>query len=169
MIKKCFQKFSGTGLNFSINLDFSDILNEKTKSFLFKKMQEYAISSQLTIEILETQEYESDQRVKEFIDDVYVNGAVIAIDDFGSGYANFEYLSIIKSDVIKIDGSLIKNIDKNKNARLIVETIVNFVKKLNKKTVAEFVHNKEVYSIVNELGIDYIQGYYMGEPKAELL
>jgi EAL domain-containing protein (putative c-di-GMP-specific phosphodiesterase class I) len=132
-------------------------------------MQEYDVSSQLTIEILETQEYESDQKVKAFIEDVYANGAIIAIDDFGSGYANFEYLSIIKSDIIKIDGSLIKNIDTNKNTRLIVETIINFVKKLNKKTVAEFVHNKVVYDIVNDLGVDYIQGYYMGEPKDKLL
>jgi len=169
MIEKSFAEFAQSGYDFSINLDFSDILNEKTRTFLFTKMQEYGIASQLTIEILETQEYESDQKVKAFIEDVYVHGAIIAIDDFGSGYANFEYLSIIKSDIIKIDGSLIKNIDTNKNTRLIVETIINFVRKLNKKTVAEFVHNKVVYDIVNDLGVDYIQGYYMGEPKAELL
>jgi EAL domain-containing protein (putative c-di-GMP-specific phosphodiesterase class I) len=67
---------------------------------------------------------------------------------------------------MKIDGSLIKNIHKNKNDRLIVETIVIFAKKLGKKTIAEFVHSKEVYDIVQELDIDYAQGYYLGEPQS---
>jgi EAL domain-containing protein (putative c-di-GMP-specific phosphodiesterase class I) len=100
---------------------------------------------------------------------VYAHGANIAIDDFGSGYANFEHITTIKSDYIKIDGSLIKKIDSDKNTRLIVETIVSFAKKLNKKIVAEFVYNKEVYIIVKSLGIDWVQGYYFSEPLAEVL
>jgi len=169
MVEKTFAYFSKNGLSFSINLSFSDIFCDKTRSFIFEKMKEYKIASQLTIEILETQEFAQKKVVQEFIKDIYTAGAVIAIDDFGSGYANFEHLSTIRSDLIKIDGSLIKNIDTNENTRLIVETIVSFVKKLNKKTVAEFVHNKAVYDVVKSLGIDYIQGYYLGEPKPEVL
>jgi EAL domain-containing protein (putative c-di-GMP-specific phosphodiesterase class I) len=169
MIEKTFSYFATNGLHFSLNLAFSDMLNDKTRDFLFEKMAYYDIASQLTIEILETQEYEKDEVVKQFIEDVYAHGAVVAIDDFGSGYANFEHLTSIPSDIIKIDGSLIKNIHQDKNTRLIVETIIDFVKKLNKKVLAEFVHNKEVYDIVKELGIDYIQGYYLGEPKPEVL
>jgi len=169
MVEKTFSYFAKNGLDFSINLAFSDILNEKTRNCIFKKMKKYNIASQLTVEILETQEFTEERAVQKFIKDLYASGATIAIDDFGSGYANFEYLSTIQSDLIKIDGSLIKNIDTNENARLIVETIVSFVKKLNKKTVAEFVHNKAVYDVVKALGIDYVQGYYLGEPKPEVL
>ena len=169
MIEKTFAYFSANGLHFSLNLAFSDMLNDKTRDFLFEKIAYYDIASQLTIEILETQEYEKDEIVKQFIEDVYTHGANVAIDDFGSGYANFEHLTSIHSDIIKIDGSLIKNIHQDKNTRLIVETIIDFVKKLNKKVLAEFVHNKEVYDIVKELGIDYIQGYYLGEPKPQVL
>jgi len=169
MIEKTFSYFAKNGLSFSLNLAFSDILNEKTYKCLFEKIKEYGIASQLTIEILETQEYAQKQKVQDFIKDIYAHGASIAIDDFGSGYANFEHLSTIESDFIKIDGSLIKNIDTNKNAHLIVETIVSFVKKLDKKIVAEFVHNKDVYDVVKSLGIEYIQGYYLGEPKPEVL
>ena len=169
MIEKTFSYFSKNGLAFSINLAFSDILNDKTYQFLFEKIQEYSIASQLTIEILETQEYDQQQKVKEFIQDIYAHGAAIAIDDFGSGYANFEHLTSIESDFIKIDGSLIKNIDTNKSAYLIVETIVDFVKKLDKKLVAEFVHNKAIYDVIKAMGIDYIQGYYLGKPKPEVL
>ena len=164
MIEKSFSYFAKNGLNFSINLALSDILNEKTKEFIFAKIVEYGIAKQLTIEILETQEIDNEDIVIKFIKDVYSHSAKIAIDDFGSGYANFTHMTAINSDYMKIEGSLIKNIDRDKNARLVVETIVVFAKKLNKKTVAEFVHSKEVYEVVKELDIDYAQGYYLGLP-----
>ena len=169
MIDKTFAFFSKNGLNFSINLSFSDILNEKTRKYLFEKIDKYQIASQLTIEILETQEFSNENIVNEFTQAVYTHGASIAIDDFGSGFANFQHMTDIYCDYMKIDGSLIKNINTNKNDRLIVETIVIFAKKLGKKTIAEFVHSKEVYDIVTELGIDYVQGYYLGEPKPDIM
>jgi len=164
MIEKTFSYFSKNGFNFSVNLSFSDILNSKTRKYIFDKIKEHNIGKQLTIEILETQEIENDKRINTFISDVYATGAKIAIDDFGSGFANFEHMTSIDSDYMKIDGSLIKNIDKDQNARLVVETIIVFAKKLNKKTVAEFVHTKEVEDVVKELGVDYVQGYYLGKP-----
>lgn len=169
MIEKTFAFFQGSDMKFSINLAFSDILNQKTKIFLFNKIQEYKIASQLTIEILETQENDGEIAIEEFTNEVYKIGANIAIDDFGSGYANFTHMTGIDSDFMKIDGSLIKNIDIDENARLVVETIIVFARKLNKKIVAEYVHSKEVYEIVKELGIDYAQGYYIGEPLPVIL
>lgn len=169
MIEKTFSFFSNNGLNFSINLAISDILNEKTRKLIFEKIKEYKIAKQLTIEILETQEMENESSIHSFIDEVYKCGAKIAIDDFGSGFANFEYMTKIKSDYMKIDGSLVKNIDTDQDARMVVETIVVFAKKLGKKTIAEFVSSKEIYDIVKELGIDYSQGYYLGEPKGDVL
>ena len=88
----------------------------------------------------------------------------IAIDDFGSGYSNFSYLIQIKADYIKIDGSLIENIDVDNSSLLVVETIVSFAKKLGMKTVAEYVHSSVVMDKVKELGIDYSQGFYIDEP-----
>ena len=58
----------------------------------------------------------------------------------------------------------IKNIDSDKNSRLIVETIVDFAKKSGKKTIAEFVHSKKIFEITKSLNIDYFQGFYLGEP-----
>ncbi|MEA2098774.1 MAG: EAL domain-containing protein [Campylobacterota bacterium] len=165
MIEKTFSYFSKNGFNFSVNLSFSDILNKKTRKYIFDKIIEHDIGKQLTIEILETQEIENDSRVETFIAEVYSHGAKIAIDDFGSGFANFEHMTSIDSDYMKIDGSLIKNIDVDENARLVVETIILFAKKLNKKTVAEFVHTKQVENVVKELGIDYVQGSYLGVPQ----
>jgi EAL domain-containing protein (putative c-di-GMP-specific phosphodiesterase class I) len=72
-------------------------------------------------------------------------------------------------DYIKLDGSLIKNIDKDKNAQIIVETIVSFAKKMNIKTIAEYVHSSTILSIVKSMGIDYSQGYYIDKPKPDIL
>ena len=168
MIEKTFSMFELNGLSFSVNLAYSDIVNQKTVSMIYEKIAHYNIASQLTIEILETQEIDDVGIMFDFINNIYALGAKIAIDDFGSGFANFEYMTKIRSDYMKIDGSLIKNIDTDENARLVVETIVVFAQKLGKKTIAEFVHSQEVYHIVKEIGIDYVQGFYFSEPSATL-
>ncbi len=169
MIEKTFSFFARNGLDFSINLSFGDIFSEKMRNFLFEKIKEYDIAKQLTIEILETQEYTNENIVNDFTKEVYASGASIAIDDFGSGFANFQYMTNISCDYMKIDGSLIKNIHQDQNSRLIVETIVVFAKKLGKKVIAEFVHSAEVLDVVREIGIEYAQGYYLGEPQEKLI
>ena len=169
MIEKSFSHFAKNGLDFGINLSFSDIKDEKTRVYIFQKIKEYSIAPQLTIEILETQENDDEIAVREFIQNVYDVGASIAIDDFGAGFANFSHMTTLRSDIMKIDGSLIKNIDTDANARLVVETIIVFAKKLGKKIVAEFVHSEAVYKVIEELGIDYAQGYYLGKPEKEIV
>jgi len=169
MVEKTFSMFENSQECFSINLAFSDITNQKTREMIYSKIVSYRIAEQLTIEILENQEIKDEKVLMDFIDEVYSLGAKIAIDDFGSGFANFEYMTKIRSDYMKIDGSLIKNIATDKNARLVVETIVIFAQKLGKETIAEFVHSKEVYKVVKEIGIDYVQGFYFAEPSPMLL
>ena len=70
----------------------------------------------------------------------------------------------MSADFIKIDGSLIKDMDVDKNALIVVETIVDFAKKLGIKTVGEYVHSSTIMDKVKELGIDYAQGFYLDEP-----
>ena len=164
MIEKTFFYFKDNGLSFSINLSFDDIIDKRRMNYLFAMIEEYDIASQLTVEILETQENSDKEAIMKFTKKIYDIGAKIAIDDFGSGYANFEHMTTIQSTYMKIDGSLIKNIDKDENAKLVVETIISFAKKLNKLIVAEFVYSKKVYDIVKDMGVDYVQGYYIGKP-----
>jgi EAL domain-containing protein (putative c-di-GMP-specific phosphodiesterase class I) len=73
----------------------------------------------------------------------------------------------VKPDIIKIDGSLIKNIDKDRNAYIVTNAIINFTKQLKIQTIAEFVHSKDVFIIADELGIDNFQGYLFSEPVPE--
>jgi len=69
-------------------------------------------------------------------------------------------------DYLKIDASLVKNILTDQNSKKITQTIINFAKDMNLKTIAEFVENEAIFNILNELGVDYSQGYYFGKPEA---
>lgn len=122
-----------------------------------------SLQDRIVIELVESENIENFDEVSTFIKDI---GCKLAIDDFGTGYSNFEYLLKLKADYIKIDGSLIKNIDKDKNMFLIVENIANFANITKMKTIAEFVCSKEIKDILDTMKIDYLQGYYISEPIA---
>jgi EAL domain-containing protein (putative c-di-GMP-specific phosphodiesterase class I) len=88
----------------------------------------------------------------------------LAIDDFGAAASNLSRLLTLKADIIKIDGQFVKNLDSDKDSIMIVETVVSLAKKMGVKTVAEFVHNEEIYAVVQELGVDFSQGFYFSPP-----
>ena len=165
MIEKTFAIAKKHAIDFSVNLSYSDLIDDEFQEYLFDMIKKYDVGRMLTVEILETQSIDYETNVRAFVKKIHHIGAKIAIDDFGSGYANFQHITSIDCDYLKIDGSLIKELGSDTDARLIVETIIVFAKKLGKKTIAEFVHSKEILDIVKELEIDYAQGYYLGKPQ----
>ena len=105
------------------------------------------------------------QRIHAFATEVKNYGARIAIDDFGAGYSNYERLLSYRPDILKIDGSLIRTLDRNSYSLSIVKSIVTFAREQGLETVAEFVENETIFEIVKELGIEYSQGYLFGKPQ----
>lgn len=168
MIEKTFERFKNLSYSVSINISVEDILNKEIYSFIIEKLKNNKISKRVVFEIIESEGIENFDKVLEFINDVKLYGAKVSIDDFGTGYSNFEYLMKLKVDYIKIDGSMIKHIDSDPNSKMITKTIVNFAKEMNIKTIAEFVHSKNVYEGVKSLDVDYSQGYYFGEPSEKI-
>jgi len=170
MLDKSFKKFEQyENYEFSINLTIDDITNPDTVNFILSQLSSYKNPKRVIFEIVESEEIQDYKEVNDFIKKVKAYGAKIAIDDFGSGYANFEHILTLDADFIKIDGSLIKNINKDRNALIITEAIIEFSKKLNRKTIVEYVHNEDVYDIVKAYGADYSQGFHLGEPSEELI
>jgi len=169
MIDKTFQVFQKTNYSFSINISQQDLNDTYLVDYFKLKTKQYNIDpSRVIIEILEGAdnheihyEIEQLQKLKEF-------GFLIAIDDFGAENSNFERVHAMNVDFIKIDGQFIKDIDTNKKSYNIAKTITMFAHSLGAKVVAEFVHSKEVLEKIQELGIDYSQGYYFSEPKPSL-
>ncbi|WP_200762802.1 EAL domain-containing protein [Nitrosophilus alvini] len=169
MLIKCFEKFAVHKYEFSVNLSMEDLTNKRTMDLLKNLLNTHPeTAKRVTFELLEAEAITDYDVLKDFTALVKSKGAKVAIDDFGSGYSNFEHILNIDIDYIKIDGSLIKNLDKNKNAKLIVETVVAFAKKAGIKTVAEYVHSGEIAKIVKEMGIDYSQGYIYSKPEKNL-
>ena len=164
IVNKSFETFENLDLEFNINLSIEDIMSHEIYEFILNKLKNSPVSNQVTFELLESEAIQDFKKVEKFINEAKRYGAKIAIDDFGSGYSNFSYLTKMKADYIKIDGSLIENIDVDKSSLLVVETIVDFAKKLGMKTVAEYVHSSVVMAKVKELDIDYSQGFYIDEP-----
>lgn len=169
VVQKSFEKFAKTSYAFSINLSALDMINPEISSYIFEQLSHFPQCERVIFELLESDGVENYTEVFRFIEKVKSFGCSVAIDDFGSGYSNFIHLVQLDVDIIKIDGSLIRDLDTNQNAQLVVETIISFAKKLGVPTVAEFVHNKAIQTIVKELGIDFSQGYYFGEPKDRLV
>ena len=169
MINKSCKTFQDTPYDFSLNFEIDDLLDEQLVEFTMSTMQRYGVAKQVTFEILESESIDDIGAVTKFTKLVSQQGCKISIDDFGSGYSNFLHLLKLNADFLKIDGSLIKNIHQDPDAKIIVKSIVTFAKELGLKTVAEFVHCQEVYDEVQNMGIDFSQGYHLGEPKPELI
>jgi len=164
MVRQTFEFFLDKDDDFSLNICLQDILNEKTIHYIYSLLEKYQVGNQVIFEFLETEKIENYPQVEGFIEKIRSFGCRIAVDDFGSGYANFDYLIRLDFDYLKIDSSLIKNICTDENSRIMVEAIVGFSRKLGLKTIAEYVHSEDVFEKVRSLGIDYSQGYYIGKP-----
>ena len=167
-MEKSFKTFENSEFEFNINLSIEDIMNNNVFNFIIETLKNSKASNRVTFELLESEAVQDFTKVERFINEVKRYDAKIAIDDFGSGYSNFSYLIKMKTDYIKIDGSLIENLDVDKQSVIVVETIVDFAKKLGVKTVAEYVHSSVIMDKVKELGIDYSQGFYIDEPSIKI-
>ncbi len=153
---------------FSVNLTAETILNPDETQELIKLLEEFKSNSkQILFEILESEDFNNYEEVIDFIHRVKRYGCKIAIDDFGSGYSNFKRILELDIDFIKIDGSLIKQIDDDPNIEVVVQTILEFAHNAKLKSVAEFVHSESVFNKVTSMGFDLLQGYYIGEPSKE--
>nr|WP_315062300.1 bifunctional diguanylate cyclase/phosphodiesterase [uncultured Campylobacter sp.] len=152
----------------SVNLSGRDMTDGDVSVFIIEKLNKYKVAGRVIFEILEDENVENIERIGTFIERVRRMGVKIAIDDFGSGYSNFSYILKLKPDYIKIDGSIIKNIDTSEDSRAIAGAIIAFAKKLDITVIAEFVRSKEVFDACVELGVDEFQGFYLGEPRDSL-
>lgn len=165
MIKEAFHLIQTKQKRVAVNISFEDIASESTMAYIYALIEENKEHSHLLeFEILESEEISDFREVSKFIDHVRAYDCKVGVDDFGAGYSNFNMLVNLNISFVKIDGSLIKNIDDSQNQEIIVKTISEFAKKFGFSTVAEFVSSEEIYEKIKSIGIDYSQGYYFDRP-----
>lgn len=149
----------------AVNISFDDIASKTTVDYIISKLSKNKVfTHNLEFEILESEQIQNFNIVKDFIKLVKEYGCKVGVDDFGAGYSNFNMLANLDIDFVKIDGSLIDKINVDAHQQIIVETIVSFTKRFNFTTIAEYVSNKEIFEIIKSIGVDYAQGYYFRMP-----
>ncbi|HLD22308.1 MAG TPA: EAL domain-containing protein [Sulfuricurvum sp.] len=162
--------FADNTLDFTINITDQDLLEEKFVEFIEQTRIRYGIKTdRIYFEILEDSNILANPVAEKHLNQLTELGYHLCLDDFGVQCSNFAQLGNLNLDIVKIDGIYIKDIDVNKKSQTITESILFFTHKIGVKTVAEFVHSAQVYEIVKSMGVDYAQGYFLGEPKPDLI
>ncbi len=164
MIHTALDDMAQTGLTVSLNLDAIDIKDEGIINALIDGVKAHDMAGRVIIELIEA-EYVSDlDKMMASIAHLKKNGIRLAIDNFGVGYSNFEYVTRFDVDYIKVDGAVIQRFRQDKTAHAIVKAIASFALELDIPLVAEHVSCEEEIKELKRLNFRYLQGYYIGEP-----
>lgn len=158
----CF--FSTRTDEFSINLSLDDLLRSRTVEFILATAEKYGVTNRIVLEVVETENVQNYDLALNVLHLLRDHGMAIAIDDFGSGYANFSYLSEFPAAFVKIDGSLISKINQDSKTKTLVKTLIDYAHQGGMKVIAEFVSDAAILKTITELGCDYGQGYHLGQP-----
>ncbi len=153
-------------LRISINICGPAASDPQFHSFVRDLIKETGVPpASLCFEITESSAIRSLDNAAALVDALGDLGCQFALDDFGSGLSSFNQLRYLKVDYLKIDGSFIHNIDRDPINRAMVESINSIGKKLGKRTVAEFVENDRIRKILQEIDVDYAQGFGLHRPE----
>lgn len=173
VINKVFEGFHlltsahrGTSLMVNINLSGASINSHNLLKFIKGKMTEFDVDPEsLCFEVTETVAVKNLRAAIEFINECKKIGIKFALDDFGTGTSSFGYLRNLPVDYLKIDGSFVQNLEKDAVDREMTGTINRIGHLMGKLTVAEFAENQSIVGILDEMGVDFAQGYGVCLPK----
>jgi diguanylate cyclase (GGDEF)-like protein/PAS domain S-box-containing protein len=156
---------AGRDLILNVNLSGKSIANGTLAKLIESSLKETGIDpARLIFDVTETAAIANIEQAKVFADRLRALGCRLALDDFGTGFGSFLYLKNLPFDYLKIDGDYIRNIAASPMDRLVVEALVSIAHGMGKKTIAEFVPDEKVASLLRNMGVDYGQGYHFGEP-----
>lgn len=156
----------------SVNLSGQSLGDLAFHQYVIKLIGQYAINcAKLCFEVTETSAITNINEAKKFIAAMKHLGVRFSLDDFGSGVSSFGYLNNLSVDYLKIDGQFIKDLIDNKIGQATVKCIAEVAKATGKQTIAEWVDNPSVETMLKKMGIDYTQGYlnHKPEPLSEML
>ncbi|WP_345980162.1 bifunctional diguanylate cyclase/phosphodiesterase [Sulfurimonas sp. HSL3-2] len=149
-----------------INLSPKSLIVGNYADSITKLVTKYNISKEnIVFEITERETVKNFSILEKFVINLKLAGYKFAIDDFGSGFSSFHYIKKFPIDYLKIDGEFIININKDKQDRAFVHSILTLAKELNVQTVAEFVEDEEIVETLKEMEVDYLQGFHIGKPQ----
>ncbi|MDM7322401.1 MAG: EAL domain-containing protein [Gammaproteobacteria bacterium] len=154
-------------ISVAINLSGQSISDQRFEDFLQQKVHDSQLNPErICFEITETAAINNFIRAQHFMKTFHGLGFRFALDDFGTGMSSFAYLKNLPVDMLKIDGSFIRHVDQDATDRVMVEAITRVGKVMGIPTVAEYVERPEILATLREIGVDYVQGWMIGRPRA---
>ncbi|UPA12040.1 EAL domain-containing protein [Borrelia venezuelensis] len=151
---------------FSINISPYSLKSKNFRMFLKETLLTSHVPLQnICLEITETGILENFELINTYFNELKTFGIKLALDDFGSGYTSLSYIKILPIDIIKIDGSFIQVINSSQTDLVIIKSIKDIADTKKIKIIAEFVSNEEILKKINEIGIDYGQGFLWHKPE----
>lgn len=152
-------------ITYMINLSGVSLGDDAFRIFLIDQLANFHLSSQrICFEITETAAVRNLNQAAEFMHHLKKLGFSFALDDFGSGMSSFAYLKTLPVDYVKIDGKFITDMALDAAAIAVVEAIHNVAQVMGLQTIAEFVETQALFSLVQQIDIDLMQGYYIADP-----
>lgn len=156
---------SATINGFSINISGQSICAEDFLSYVVAQINSSGIEPQrICFEITETTAITNLSRAMKVIAQLREKGCLFALDDFGSGLSSFAYLKNLPVDFLKIDGAFVRDIVEDRADRAMVEAINQVGQAMGIRTIAEFIENAEIKKLLEQMGVDYGQGYGIHQP-----
>ncbi|MBL7002653.1 MAG: EAL domain-containing protein [Gammaproteobacteria bacterium] len=165
VIKKAFSLIK-KGVCYSINLSGQTVSQDNLADYIKSLQKKYQINPQsITFEITETAAIQNLEKTRQFINELSQHGYQFSLDDFGSGLSSFGYLKNIPVNYLKIDGSIVKDINSDKISYAMVKSINEVGHSMGLKTIAEYVDSQQVLDLLDEIGLDYAQGFHIHKPE----
>ena len=155
----------GEPVSLHVNLSGASVADLSVLEFIERRLDEgQADPARCTFEITETGRVHNYEAAAGFADRITEFGCQVAIDDYGAGFGPFHYLKNIPFDLIKIDGSFVRDMPNSDADQLTVQAIVQIARGLGKTTIAEYVQDDVTAEMLREYGVDMAQGYHLGRP-----
>ena len=157
----------GTDRVFAINLSGDSINDPSLLDYILEEKSRFNISlTNVCFEITETVAISNLSKATVFINELKNYGCQFALDDFGSGLSSFAYLKNLPVNYLKIDGSFVKDVSRDKIDRTMVESIQQIGEVMKLHTIAEHVEDQSTLAVLEEIGVNYVQGFHLGRPEA---
>ncbi len=165
VLTKVIETLKTNDLIVSINLSVKDLFDQKTRNYIIKSIKRARVGKKIEFELLEQQVISNYRLAAEYIDELRDHCCGVGMDDMGKLYSNFDRLLKLPLDFVKIDGMVIESMERDSDAKVLVDGIINFARKKNITVVAEYCETQSIYEMVTAIGVDQIQGFYLGKPE----
>ncbi|MSO97564.1 MAG: EAL domain-containing protein [Rhodospirillaceae bacterium] len=171
MARKCVEwlrKHKGDKVSLAVNISGMSVDNAQyTKDLHALLDADTWLRNFLLFEITESARVADLKKANTFVQGLRSRGFHVCLDDFGAGAASFQYLSVLEVDVVKLDGSAVKNAQSAPKGRAFLKALTTLCKTMEVETIAEMVDTRETLEFVRDCGVEYVQGFLFGKPDAD--